>query len=1230
MKNISALFYLEPWTENKRPWFRHFPIRGVFNRLSGAIKEDGGNTTLMCGEGTHFTIYEKGWGFDAFSKKIIVQEAALRTIARNYKEFTSMDQNDPKVLAEKFAKLHPELVGETYDVVFVWESRSNFLKNVINAKKFVYLSPGMFSREPYPYHITVDTCGLFAESWLANFARREMDAPKNARLLKNKKFPIDSVISSVEPFFEFRKKNSLPVDIKRRLSEYSKNYCVPLQVSNYFAVTNDVTGSKQWDFLITVLNAVPADVGVVVTHYVSPGMDEMVILAENINFLAHKYPNLIYAEKLNSINSVSQVLLDAVDGVITVSSSVGLQAKIMGKELITVGPSHLTPFSDGDLASITSSIRPSLAKESNFLKSLHGTYFVPSDLVFQSNDAIKNFINVLIKTKNGEIPQFFSDAELTKYYNNKAPELARSAMLSTKGAVPNAHIHTQTILDRMISDNFKVISFDIFDTVVQRELYTPVAVFDLVERKAENGKFAMALKKMLRDSGFSSYRALRMDSEGVARRNLSVFNFEDCNLDEVYDRVATHTDDQDFVDFLRATELEIEFDVIKPRQHGKLLYDLAVASGKQVVFTSDMYLPRDIVQKILESCGVYAGEKIFMSSEIRLRKHSGNLFLYIIKDLGISPREMFHIGDAIHGDYTIPKNLGVTASLVPAGREYWLHTYGRSYGKSGADNLTEEVIFGGQAMQVYDFPYHATQDNGYFRGRAELLGYAVAGPLLVGLSDWLKTSINERKIDRLFFFSRDGFIAKRVFERTFKDASQLKGSEYVHVSRRVLAIAAILDYEDIDALAKQRFELLPLEEFIRIRFGVDLWALPLDEVAEMLEGTSIKSIIQPVSTHQNQKDLLKIVRRLEPRILVSAAGMREKVKSYFSSIGLQPDTGETIGIFDIGYSASLQRYIEKIYNKNFIKGFYFATFVGIKALFEQGGSAHGYAGENIDPRITKHQYIHAVHIFETLFSHTEGSTFNYMETPDGITSIKIEEQSYAGKNYFVSQLWQGIDKFIDTYEKYRELIDWTQFNWEKALKPFDDFVLRPAADDLYLLNDVRFENLYCGEGPAAIVDFSNIYAVTLWGYGQHKVREYAGMGEASGLAHLSNAHQYESLEEYVKMLYEENFIKLMMSKNNEKIDKYEDTIEVLELENAKLRTVIDRFGEDGSEMQKNFLTSINVHADSLLDGVEKWFSEEDYMRANPDVALAVESGQLESGLFHFKSFGYKEGRKLFV
>lgn len=43
---------------------------------------------------------------------------------------------------------------------------------------------------------------------------------------------------------------------------------------------------------------------------------------------------------------------------------------------------------------------------------------------------------------------------------------------------------------------------------------------------------------------------------------------------------------------------------------------------------------------------------------------------------------------------------------------------------------------------------------------------------------------------------------------------------------------------------------------------------------------------------------------------------------------------------------------------------------------------------------------------------------------------------------------------------------------------------------------------------------------------------------------------------------------------------------------------------------------------------EAAFDEEDYLRCNPDVAQAVERGQMPSGDFHYKTFGRREGRHL--
>jgi predicted HAD superfamily hydrolase len=1224
MKKISVLLYLEPWTENKKPWFRHFPIRSIFNKIANAVKAQGGTVNLVCGEGAHFRILESGWGFSAYDKVFVLAEKKLRKISKNYSDFSTKDQTSPQELGAEMAQSFPEITKTKYDLVISWESSTNYLKTVLETSRIFHFSPGLLSRDPYPYHITVDPQGIFSESWLNKF-----DEPH--QISKGKAHPrisaIDYLLESTGHIHEYRAKTIVPPELKLRLKNYRKNYCVPLQISDYFATTNKITGPKQWDFLMSVLEATPSDVGIVVTHYISPGLEERIILPDNINYLSTRFPNLIYSEQLDNISSASQAILPLVDGVITISSSVGLQAKLLGKELITVGESHLSKFSDGGLCDIGKD-NPVSKNSSRYLKELHGRYFLPTDLIFKNQKSIWDFITRLVTQKSSRLPDFFDQEELSIYYEEKASELSKNFTRELKSNLGEASVHASILLERLSSNNYSTVSFDIFDTLVQREVYSPAAVFDIVAHKALKSEMRSAFKIMLRESSFANYRELRMASEREARADLQGLNFEDCNYDEIFSHLHKYSKNEALTEFLKKCELDCEIDVIQPRAHGKLLYELARSAGHKVIFTSDMYLPESAIQRILAKCDIYDGEKIYVSSEIRLRKHSGTLFLFILRDLQLRPDELFHIGDAIHGDYTVPKRFGISCSLVPAARDLWMETYGPSYRKRGADNLTEEVIFGGQAMNVYDFPYYADEKPTFFRGRPELFGYSVAGPLLTNLAEWIRETVNKRKIDRLFFFARDGFIVKNVYEKISDQYKGLDRYEYVNVSRRVLAIAAISDYEDILLLTKQRFEAAPLEDFIRIRFGFDLSELTIDELNEVLSGTNIKSPAEIINTRTHLTDLILVAQRLAERIFLVAEEMRVKVKRYFKEIGLEPHQDRNIAIFDIGYSASLQRYIEKIYKSNFIDGLYFATFVGIKALFEQGGKASGYAGENIDPSLTRHQYVHAVHIFETIFSHTVGSTFNYMEDEHETIAVLTSEQLSSGKNHFVSQLWTGVEKFLETYKKYQEYIDWTQFNWERALKPFDSFVESPNVFDLYMLDDVKFENLYCGEPAYPILSFDAPHEFSLWGHGQRTLQNILTNSNRQAVADLAVAKNFENLNEYLSMLYEEQFIKNLIKNHKAEVSGLNETIKSLEKREVYLQSAIDKISNPNHMDREYVMKMGSISEEALLKDIERWFSAEKYLEANPDVAKAVEAGIIPSALAHYRFYGLSEGRKI--
>ena len=63
------------------------------------------------------------------------------------------------------------------------------------------------------------------------------------------------------------------------------------------------------------------------------------------------------------------------------------------------------------------------------------------------------------------------------------------------------------------------------------------------------------------------------------------------------------------------------------------------------------------------------------------------------------------------------------------------------------------------------------------------LGRDYFGPFLLGFTRWLKKSIDSKNINKVFFFSRDGYMMAKSFEILNDDAGYGYECEYVYFSR---------------------------------------------------------------------------------------------------------------------------------------------------------------------------------------------------------------------------------------------------------------------------------------------------------------------------------------------------------------------------------------------------------------------------------------------------------------
>ncbi len=204
----------------------------------------------------------------------------------------------------------------------------------------------------------------------------------------------------------------------------------------------------------------------------------------------------------------------------------------------------------------------------------------------------------------------------------------------------------------------KVVSFDIFDTLVERPALEPQDIFILLNKKVQallgNRRF-----------DFHGMRK-RIEAEAVAHFRGNQDGEYTLSFHQIYDYIAIKyripaAQIQEMMDL----EIALERQLLAARRDGSRLYDAAVAAGKRVICISDMYHERVFLGEILSRNGFRDVSQIYVSSEIKKRKDSGKLFAYVLAAEGLDPQQLVHVGDHRESDYTVPLAMGITC-LSPA------------------------------------------------------------------------------------------------------------------------------------------------------------------------------------------------------------------------------------------------------------------------------------------------------------------------------------------------------------------------------------------------------------------------------------------------------------------------------------------------------------------------------------------------------------------------------------
>lgn len=300
-------------------------------------------------------------------------------------------------------------------------------------------------------------------------------------------------------------------------------------------------------------------------------------------------------------------------------------------------------------------------------------------------------------------------------------------------------------------DAHEVVTFDVFDTLIKRDTYSFKDIVKMMNKldQEKNGKHLPVY----------FYRE-RLHASKIVRRKK---NKNEANLDEIYEEL--HIDDSEKI---KNYEIQIEIDSVVANPKIKEVYEYCKKKNKKIYAISDMYLSREVIDKMLKKAG-YDINKIYVSQEYDQDKISGKLFKIFLKSEKLQANKVIHIGDNRKADI-----------------------YGAAIAEIDSieiENRNDKPVYLKRGTKVQNHILYKFINNRVdkYDNRLEKIGYEVLGPILYYYVKWLRKKIEENKFENVFFLSRDGYLMYNAYLKMYPESK----ARYIHISSKSVKKATI-------------------------------------------------------------------------------------------------------------------------------------------------------------------------------------------------------------------------------------------------------------------------------------------------------------------------------------------------------------------------------------------------------------------------------------------------------
>lgn len=577
-----------------------------------------------------------------------------------------------------------------------------------------------------------------------------------------------------------------------------------------------------------------------------------------------------------------------------------------------------------------------------------------------------------------------------------------------KNALDDMGVHYYENIIKRISEK-EYVSFDIFDTLIKRDVKKPTDVFSIIEH---NYKICDFYKR-------------RIEAEKIARKGKV-----DTTINEIYDIYnELYLNNINEAEKIKNIEKQVEYELCVQNKLLKKVYDFCIENNKKVYLISDMYLSSEILKEILEKNGYSRYEKLYVSCEYNKTKANGELYKYVIQELGVDTSKLIHIGNDIKTDYIMALKNKISTVKVKT-----------------------KTYTGNSLLDVFLSNHKSNSSNFYYD-----FGYSNFGPLLYGFCLWLKENVKKNDIDNIYFLARDGYIIKKAYEMIFGEQDNIY---YLEASRRSLRVPYLSQKNSIDEMLEE----LPLPRQTNMIQIFDALGLELDIYSAKIKesGYSVERFYlrEKVLKEEGFKNLISSIK---DDIIANSISENEALKNYLK----KNNFSKRNAIVDIGWGGSMQKYLRNIFNTlpgyedKELVGFYFGLTEKAKGKLSSINTANAYIFDNYNYSSEELERPF-VGLFESLFLEPKGSVKKYhINTENLVERYQYEYINDSGEVLDdvdkIHNIQQGALGFIEEYIS-TAISRYSKMDSETAFKNLFSVGINPKLDQLEKLGSIVFFN----------------------------------------------------------------------------------------------------------------------------------------------------------------------------